>query len=563
MITIVSQPSDRTWSNNDIIFKLRATDDEGQIYGEKGVTGQIRFSAGSNPATFIVGNSVIISLDIGANNYTETFMVVAEPTGLNELPAGSSDEAFGIYFKRILSKFQTHPRLSTYFEIKDTMVPGYFNIEFVAKEVSADWALGFAVNSTAAIIPFVQNDVQDNPSPDNYKVKFEVCFQSIYEAGTFESVLQSEAQPDADGMIRLNLQKTIHKECLKSLPNPPVPPFGLTEIIEADNIRKYYIRYAEAEGEIETVGAYIDTSVQEVLLGGIDKETFAYTDYLSQLSENQSFLTWQTPQREVTEGQTDFLNWYNYSDIEKSVVLELRRFSPSGELSKRYLFDAFPHTKVGAKKTAIIPINTEFFAIEDSLAFAVRVVDGTSPYDSGNPTYLSSEVTYTLDFDYHESLRHLVFLNSFFLPETVKLTGVLTKDLEVDRQLSATIVQDGYRATDKDMAQNDFDWENVYIYRSGYISKIEADALQQMLIYNYVYEVGELNYRPLLIEGKKFKITETLKFLHSIEFTAVRALKAENYLNFLLPFVLCTYPNSLEFVNNCIVLFQNAALSFE
>ena len=79
------------------------------------------------------------------------------------------------------------------------------------------------------------------------------------------------------------------------------------------------------------------------------------------------------------------------------------------------------------------------------------------------------------------------------------------------------------------------DFENIFTYRTGYKSRIEIEALQEMLIENQAYEIFQSGYVPLFITDKKFDITECLQFLHALQFKAVRSLKRINYSNSLIP----------------------------
>lgn len=532
MITIISQPSDRSWSNNDLIFRLKATDANGNVYGEQGVIGRLSFDMSGAVPSFSAGDTVTIAWMIGMVNYSEVFTAIATPTSINHIPAGFSD-SFGAYFKRVLTVFQSHPRLSSFFKIKGAVIQGYNNIEFVAKEISDDWSITMSVSTSANIAVSNNNTVQSNPQPTNYKVKLEVLFQDLYGIGSYNTVLSTETIPDVNGVITLNIKDAIHKACLNSLSDPPIPPFGLSTILVADNRRKYYIRYAEASGDPITVGSYTNATVKEILTGGIDKELFSKTDFLSTLGVTRSFLTWYPDRKEILPTQNDFISWYNYTTSAKQIVLQVRKFTASSELAVSFKFDTpQPYPSVQAGSTGIIPISAALFELDSSIThFSIRVVDASSSFDGGSPVFLSEERFYQIDYKYYEETKQIVYLNSFFLPEVVKLTGRIDKDLDIDRELSSQILEDGYKATDKEISQHDFDWENVWTYRTGYLTKPEVDALQQMLIYNYVYEITQSSYRALIIRDKSYNILVAFRFLHSLEFKATRALKSENYSN--------------------------------
>jgi len=245
-------------------------------------------------------------------------------------------------------------------------------------------------------------------------------------------------------------------------------------------------------------------------------------------------------------------------------LLEIVGYTEDSTLSTIFLFDNNGGFDVNPNECVVFPVNYLIISIQNNvvLKFTIRIVDGTSAYDSGSPVYLSPLRTYYVDYDYYDTVKTLLYLNSFFLPETLRLTGEQKKDLQVSRQISQRILEANYSTVSKEVEQFDFDWDNVWTFRTGHIRKAEVDALQELLIYNSAYEITETGYRPLLLDGRRYEIENSLEFLNSLEFSAVRALKAVNYLNFFLPIALCCCGGAIEFEDSYLIEFLIGIITF-
>ena len=270
--------------------------------------------------------------------------------------------------------------------------------------------------------------------------------------------------------------------------------------------------------------------VKLVLLGGIAQQLHAGYDFLQNLNALNSIMTWYPQGQRLGTTIPAFLNWFNFLDDNQEVVIEVKAYLPDGSTTTKYIDNNF----VGrSKEILIIPVGFKQLALDvtdpTALKWEVRVVDKGSDYAGGNPSYLSEVRRYYVDDLHYEDSKVLMYFNSFYVPEIAHFTGVQIKDLEVERDIRNSIITSGYKATDTEVGQFDETWGNTYTYTSGFISKKEKDALQEILIYNNVFEIYENGYLLILITGKKFNIKNSGEFLHSISFKAVNRLSMKNY----------------------------------
>jgi hypothetical protein len=165
--------------------------------------------------------------------------------------------------------------------------------------------------------------------------------------------------------------------------------------------------------------------------------------------------------------------------------------------------------------------------------YTVRVVTNASTPEA--PSYLSQPRSYYVDRRYFEDVRYLQYLNGFYLPETLRCTGVFGTTLDVERENSLRILTPDYTSTTSERYQHAEDWTNYFRYHTGYMRRFDLDALQELLIYGRAYEVYAEGYIPLLLRGKGFPVHETGQNLYSAEIEAEPALRQINYSNLNIP----------------------------
>ena len=143
--------------------------------------------------------------------------------------------------------------------------------------------------------------------------------------------------------------------------------------------------------------------------------------------------------------------------------------------------------------------------------------------------------TYYVDYNYYKEQRYLMYLNSFSAPQVLRCIGDLVEDVGISRQESRHILPPAYNPAFAEIRQYDADWSEVFTYHTGWVTRLEARALQEMLIYNYLYEVSPYGYIPLYLVSESFPITATRDTLHSITLKTKPALLSKFYSNILIP----------------------------
>lgn len=512
MITLLNSPTTPSLAKNPMPWHFRITDAMGDLYGAQPGTATLE----CNNGTFLAGDSVVLSwTDEAGLTQTVTFSATASPSSIADVQANPTTLAA---YEAIADKIQAHYRIAPFFKISVVEnTPTNFSIIATARNAAFDYEVAWDDSSLSGTTTVSAEAPSDNAAPDNLQLIFEVYYERGYGSGSYEKVATLRGFPDSAGECLFDVSYILWREMLGDTATPPLPDFDNDVTVLADNLRNYYVRYRlQYDDILEADADWIHLGTSTVMLAGISQALFAQTSFLSTLDADNCFLTWYPDGKTVAPSQPEYLPWYNYTDSPKNVVVELVRYTAAGAQST--LFRLENGIDIEPQQTALMPVGYDQLSINntDVLKYTVRLVDESSDYEGGSPTYLSPERTFYVDHDYYEEQRFLMYLNSFFCPVTVRCIGEHSKELEVTRQLSEQVLQPNYVSSISQRYQYDYAIEQYFTYRTGFISRAEMEALQELLAYNEIYEVDSNGYIPLVLEDDSFQITETRQQLHSL-----------------------------------------------
>lgn len=536
MLTVTEIPSSIVLAKNPVVFRFQITDEDGAPYGPKGASAEATFESGA----FADGETIDVEWTYPDGiSQIVTFVARPTPSGINEV---QDDPATLADVQAIAAKMQAHYQIAPYFALSATEPSmGTFVIRIDTIETTNDWTVAFDVSGLSGTTSATSAAAEADNAPDGLELLMDVYFEETYGSGDFTLVAELSERPDSAGNLAFNISHILAAEAIRTLSDPPIPSFTEEDVTIADNLRQYYVRYRQNYDDIvasplnfgDNIWQYLGT--QKVLCGGISQNLYADYNFFATLSASNSLLTWYPDGKTVSIEQPEFLPWINYTGEQKTVLLELRRYTAT---STTPLSSAFLNAgTVEAWETALLPCGyTQANIVSDTVVkYTVRVVDGASDYEGGAPEYLSQLRTFYVDYDYHIEERYLMYLNGFCAPMTLRCIGNFTNELEVERQETTKILPPDYTSTTAEQQQYAYDYDNYFTYRSGYLSRQEVDALQELAIYNHLWEVYEEGYIPLLIKNNNFLITETRQQLHSMEIVTVPALKARSFSNVSIP----------------------------
>lgn len=540
MITLQQQPGDIAFSRNEMVFRFLCTDDQGNLYGPKGVRSQIDFL--NSNVYLTAGDTIVVSwTEPDGEDNSVTFTAADTPSGENQLPTDQSiiPSTNYEYWAVIASRIQRHHLIGPFFKVyavNNGAQPADLVIE--ALEISDDWSVSW--DASGITDPNVSttdfSSISADNTPGNYRLIFDLFFESEYGSGDYDRVLQAYGVPGADGIVRIAVDEVIDRAMVANMAELPIPAFSDNTVRLADTLRRYYVRYRESfDAQADPAWTYSD--VKTAMCGGISQGLWASYDFFGNLSETNSLLSWTPDKKRVSKDQPEWIGWYNYTGADAEIVLELNQTNAAGNLAAEYKLTS-NNVNVPAGEVLLIPGGYTQLAINDAdqvQRYSVRVVDADSDYAGGSPTYLSQSRTYYVDDRYFLEKRYIMYLNGFCLPETLRCTGDIGHELDIDRQRSEKILQENYTAASPQTVQWKDEYLNRFTYRSGYLSKQAVESLTELLVYNQAWEVYEEGYIPLDIQDDRFRLGETRDTLRSVTFRAVPKLRPRNYSNILIP----------------------------
>jgi hypothetical protein len=264
-------------------------------------------------------------------------------------------------------------------------------------------------------------------------------------------------------------------------------------------------------------------AVKYAIEGGVATAIWAEGNYIAALDADNALLTWMPDGRTLAPNEKQYLPWYNYTGDTKSVVLEVTTYdiATGAADTVAYVFDGATYT-ARKHETMLVPAWPTALGITnpDKYKYTVRIVDASSDFDGGFPVYLSQERTYYITRDYSRTERYIQYLNGFGVPEMWRCTGEYSKNISIARATAQRALVAGYSPYATDTMQYLTDYTPSLTYRTGHISRAEAEVLQELYLCAGLYDVSEAGYIPLRITDNAADITSSTRDLHSYQFVA-------------------------------------------
>jgi len=535
-LTIVDEPVDIVLARNPVVLHLKAAQSGGDLYTAVGVSASMEVETTDR---FDTGETLTVEYTEPDGTVTTlVFTAASAYSGVAEIPDDTWSGGGPEYWTEVAAILNSHPRIAPFFTVEPWTVLGQLTIRILARSTEAGWEVD--ISNTGGFTVTQDTDGTADSTPDNYRVLVEVFFEQSYRSGDYTRVAQLTGQPNpANGYLYFDLSSVLASHCRASRTEPMVPNWGTTGAFVADNLRRYYVRYTEQYGTPAVVQEWAHLDVKFVMDGGVSQAVHkqsGYFGYLSTLDETDAFLTWTPNGKRVGLYTPEYLTWYNYTDADQDVILEVVMYDVDTGAAKSSLFFVSFSDSVRAKECAVFPADlsrligdVNIGANTDAYKYTLRVVDNTSDWEGGSPEYFSEARTYYIDRNYYESTRYVQYLNGFGLPETIRCTGEWGKRIEVQRSTAERPLPPGYTPVASDNFQYARAFNPLLTYRTGFLRKGDAETLQEMLIAGEIYDVSADGYIPLQITDNRFDVTSTYEDLHAYQFACRPRLNMKNF----------------------------------
>lgn len=519
MISLVTQPAAMSLSRNPIIYTVRCVDASGNPYGP--VSHQARINT-SSYFSLQVGDTIVLSWTEEDGSESEvTFTAVATPDSITEIPSISTPGyvTYSAYWTDVAEIINAHYMVRPHFQVSYENIPGV-GIRIVATAVGT--ATATFENSDISSSYKTYTTIAAGPTnlPDGHQVLVDVFVERIDFGYVKVGSLSEKAGPE--GYASFDIQDFLESELNLVDWNEMVPEFNSTELYLADTIRNYYIRFREDyENMPSIVWQYADP--KQAMRGGISETMPEGFDFFSELNSTNSLISQMPDTCHIERSQPVYIAWYNYDTTAKVAELELTKIFEDGttEVSTAYPLNGL---MVEPGRTVVIPVGYTQLGIDDDtvVGYTVQVLN------VGLNQYLSQVKTYWLNRTKRYSLRYLIYLNGFGVPETIACIGAFSTELQVERFVSNNVYSSptGLLAKNTQYYQS---YQNIFTYRTGYITRKESIAIQVMLIYNRLWDTSDEENVPLILLDDKFKVWDTIDFLSTFRLNVSRAIGSKSF----------------------------------
>lgn len=541
MFVVSTQPEDVVLSGNPVIYKVRALDQDSMPFMWKGARAEL---VTDGYVDIPVGEYFTVSWQEPSGVlWGQSFEAAASPSTNTEIPSDDSGYPTNLaYWEDIASIVQAHPAIFPLFTVYAEDNGDGISLWVIAKAYETGWSVSFSiVNLTGPEFSTNAYAIPTTNSPDNYRIYIDVAIEATYGAGDYEVYATLEGIPGVNSECTFDISEVLHKALQSLLADPPIPAFDTAAPVLVDTLRNYYIRIWEMADDVNYSDIEIFPSggqTKLALLGGIAQNLHANYDFFDNLADDNSFVTWYPDKKKVGVNQPEYLPWINYLGANAIFYLEVTRYYDDGSSSVVNKYTSYSLT-LAPWQIAAIPVGFSQLGLDPDAGIQkytvrVRFRDfDVVPLPDG--VDYSPIRTYYVDYSYYKEERHLMYLNSFYAPQVLRCIGDLVEEAKVSRQESMHILPPNYSSAFSEISQYDAEWNELFTYNTGWVTRLEARALQEMLVYNYLYEVSSYGYIPLYLLSESFPITATRDTLHSVILKTKPALLSKFYSNILIP----------------------------
>ena len=525
-MTIIQEPYDVSFSKNPLLWKMKVTDASGDDLQVFNVRAELL-----DPFLAIVENDTITVTWTTSDNISNAVLFTAKDNPVTdvEIPTNLTTglASFSDLFEAIATKMNAHLATGADISFSQKFNGSSNSLRAEAREADASFVLEFSgALANGAGMTITNNIAPTSTVPAGHKVLFEVFFD---RDGIYERLAENEVWIDDDSEVMIDVAGIIDAAFEEDRPALPIPAFVDKAITKLDTVRSYYIRYREDYNGL-TGAAWTVTTAKKVMFGGISSKIFTAYNYFDNITDSNSLLTWYPDGKNVSSDQPEWLAWYNYTGADKNIMLAITRIDVNGTEDNTPAFNTTPFS-AKAGEVSLIPAGIgqlDILTTQSGMTrYKVRVIDADD-WAIHTTTAYSPWRSFYYDNDYYLSKRYLFYLNGFNAIETLRCVGDDTQKLDIKRH-TRDYISVPLSPTSRNTDQYNQDWQRPSVYRSGYLSKTEVDALSELLIYAQFWEVSQGQEKKLRMLSSRFTLHETRQFLNAISFEAVRVLSERNY----------------------------------
>lgn len=336
-----------------------------------------------------------------------------------------------------------------------------------------------------------------------------------------ESSAWLRAYPGDDGLIGLEMASVLAamaEKGLSGLSSLPEGPYA------AGGRGVYTLEYQEYYGAPPALQSSGATSSAVFVVGGVDAAVFRGGAWWADQQLDSSFATWWPRRRTISRDCPAFVAWQNRSDGPVNISLDVDPYNLGG--------NRYPDP--GGRGTATVPPGQVYVFPCSFVDLGLRAE--TSFYhvrvrlpDVGGEAFYSSRYTFVVEPEAYGE-RCLIALNAWRAPEVIRCTGVRQSSVsyggeEVRRALPRT-----YAPADSIFDRVGATSKPSYTYRTGALTRAEAECVAALLAEGEIYEATAGGLRQLVPTGlRRVDLGDESERVVTLDIQVKRALPRGTY----------------------------------
>jgi hypothetical protein len=359
----------------------------------------------------------------------------------------------------------------------------------------------------------------------NFRIVVKVQVETVFDSGDFDEAVELRCIPDDDGNVEIDLSPLIHAEMVEMV-GEIIPAIDTASPYIAPTRRNWRIAFAESYGAPPVEGSYTNSDVFKVYLGGVSKWDYPFQDYFDVLDTNAgAVMSWTPAKRWVSASGNDYIPYYCSADAAtQTYSLQIVLYYTDGTFAT-IIADTLsgPSEEIIVFPTGIRPL--ALASVDDTKK--IRRYDATVLNGAGSAS--SPTIIYYVDNAPLSFEHNLVFVNSFWQPSGLRMTGKWEQRALIDKTESNRILKPDYASGGKMRFWHASRLTESLTCNTGPITKADAVAFQDALLSGTFYLMQDSDYKVLLVQDKELKITEDWEDFHALAFKALSSFDTLRY----------------------------------
>lgn len=418
MITVNSEPESAFLVRNDVKYVLE-TDNLVLTAGVQAECIMVIQALSGNTGTFTIsfmGLTVVFTSVSGTPSATA--YEFSEGTFANYTDAGN----------HMILMLKKNYILADNYDITIDVVSAFAcSLKIKAKKKGVAYNISFTSTVTDIQPGAVTNGV-NAANRDRFKILHDVFLEEVYNSNNYKLLFSGSAVPNADLQAEFNIT-----DILRSALQYDIPAFTFIGNYLNGAAKRIYTRYAESYNfptEI-TTAAYTDTKL--AILGAQNFVAAAKGRFYDDIFNitPQKFFTAMPQNTMVSRVQKQYLSMYVYNAVRLRIYADLKYTDNTHETVEVVLFDEITVPGVYTFSVGYNQLNIDSFKASGKTVKGYQITF----WDAGADEIYSDSFDFRVDVNEQLFARHILFFNSFGMPETMYFTGKQANQVNLKNEL--------------------------------------------------------------------------------------------------------------------------------